>query len=116
MLVCNNIISVTHYIVPGGSLSNLSCLSDNDSSSCKGNNKNKKSRSSVSSRSREGGSLPPTKFENVMLYETANNSSNFACPCAWDTGPLGSPAAQVCHFFVFIFGRKVDRFRDQVEG
>jgi len=78
----------------GGSLSNLSCLSDNDSSSCKGNNKNKKSRSSVSSRSREGGSLPPTKFENVMLYETANNSSNFACPCAWDTGPLGSPAAQ----------------------
>jgi len=83
----------------GGSLSNLSCLSDNDSSSCKGNNKNKKSRSSVSSRSREGGSLPPTKFENVMLYETGSNSSNFTCPClgAWDTGPnsiLGSPATQ----------------------
>ena len=31
--------------------------------------KSKKGRSSVSSRSREGGSLPPTKFENVMLLE-----------------------------------------------
>lgn len=69
---------------PGGSLSNLSCLSDFESSASKSSSRNKKSRSSVSSRSREGGSLPPTKFENVMLYESSNSAHhNFA----WDTGP-----------------------------
>merc|ERR1712025_1030442 len=70
----------------GGSLSNLSCLSDFESSSSGRSGKNKKCRSSVSSRSREGGSLPPTKFENVMLFEGGPNvpppPSNFA----WDTG------------------------------
>ena len=88
----------------GGSLSNLSCLSDFEVSfstfiacnfktmillhlnknikkmiviidktplqgSSGKSSKSKKGRSSVSSRSREGGSLPPTKFENVMLLE-----------------------------------------------
>ena len=75
---------VIFFKFPGGSLSNLSCLSDFESSASKSSSKNKKSRSSVSSRSREGGSLPPTKFENVMLYESSNSGHhNFA----WDTGP-----------------------------
>ena len=66
----------------GGSLSNLSCLSDFETSTCcKSSSKNKKSRSSVSSRSREGGSLPPTKFEN--MFEAAPASSH---AFAWDTG------------------------------
>ena len=69
---------ITIY-VSGGSLSNLSNLSDFESGSGKSSSKSKKQRSSVSSRSREGGSLPPTKFENVMLYEAANNSH------AWDS-------------------------------
>ena len=40
--------------------------------------KSKKGRSSVSSRSREGGSLPPTKFENVMLLEVRLPNTIFA--------------------------------------
>ena len=76
--------SVSDCCLSGGSLSNLSCLSDFESSaSCKSSSKNKKSRSSVSSRSREGGSLPPTKFENVMMFEAAPTSSH---SFAWDTG------------------------------
>ena len=72
------------FRLSGGSLSNLSCLSDFESSACcKSSSKNKKSRSSVSSRSREGGSLPPTKFENVMMFEAAPTSSH---SFAWDTG------------------------------
>ena len=71
--------------LPGGSLSNLSCLSDTEGSKSGGGARNKKTRSSVSSRSREGGSLPPTKFENVMLYE----------PPAWDPASQASePAAR----------------------
>ena len=80
------VLCTVQYIFnfPGGSLSNLSCLSDFESSASKSSSRNKKSRSSVSSRSREGGSLPPTKFENVMLYESSNSAHhNFA----WDTGP-----------------------------
>ena len=69
--------------LPGGSLSNLSCLSDTEGSKSGGGARNKKTRSSVSSRSREGGSLPPTKFENVMLYE----------PPAWDPASQASEPA-----------------------
>ena len=54
-------------------MSNLSCLSDTEGSKSGGGARDKKTRS------QEGGSLPPTKFENVMLYE----------PPAWD------PASQV---------------------
>jgi len=70
----------------GGSLSNLSCLSDFESSSSGRSGKNKKCRSSVSSRSREGGSLPPTKFENVMLFEGGSNAPPPPSSFAWDTG------------------------------
>jgi len=70
----------------GGSLSNLSCLSDFESSSSGRSGKNKKCRSSVSSRSREGGSLPPTKFENVMLFEGGSNAPPPPTSFAWDTG------------------------------
>jgi len=70
----------------GGSLSNLSCLSDFESSSSGRSGKNKKCRSSVSSRSREGGSLPPTKFENVMLFEGGSNPPPPPSSFAWDTG------------------------------
>jgi hypothetical protein len=70
----------------GGSLSNLSCLSDFESSSSGRSGKNKKCRSSVSSRSREGGSLPPTKFENVMLFEGGPNAPPPPSSFAWDTG------------------------------
>jgi hypothetical protein len=46
----------------------------------------------VSSRSREGGSLPPTKFENVVLCSSSSSSSGGggAQPAplslAWDSG------------------------------
>jgi len=70
----------------GGSLSNLSCLSDFESSSSGRAGKNKKCRSSVSSRSREGGSLPPTKFENVMLFEGGSTAPPPPSSFAWDTG------------------------------
>jgi len=70
----------------GGSLSNLSCLSDFEGSSGR-SGKSKKNRSSVSSRSREGGSLPPTKFENAMLFEGAAQPPPPPPSClAWDTG------------------------------
>ena len=74
-------------------MSNLSCLSEFEPCCKSSTSKNKKSRSSVSSRSREGGSLPPTKFENVMLYETGNSCSNFTS--SWDSGS-GHQASQVC--------------------
>ena len=45
--------------------------------------KSKKGRSSVSSRSREGGSLPPTKFENVMLLEV-----RLPCTCTYKNWAL----------------------------
>ena len=64
-------------------MSNLSCLSDTEGSKSGGGARNKKTRSSVSSRSREGGSLPPTKFENVMLYE----------PPAWDPASQASSSS-----------------------
>jgi len=70
----------------GGSLSNLSCLSDFESTSSGRSGKNKKCRSSVSSRSREGGSLPPTKFENVMFFEGASAAPPPPSSFAWDTG------------------------------
>jgi hypothetical protein len=78
----------------GGSLSNLSCLSDCEySSSGKPRaGTGKKGRSSVSARSREGGSLPPTKFEHVMLLEAqgsgqpAPGAGHGAAGLAWDTG------------------------------
>ena len=79
----------------GGSLSNLSCLSEFEPCCKSSSSKNKKSRSSVSSRSREGGSLPPTKFENVMLYETGNSVSNFTS--SWD-----QPSQVSCNIVIFV--------------
>jgi hypothetical protein len=61
--------------------------------SCIRSGKRKSGRSSVSSRSREGGSLPPTKFENVVLCSSSSSSSGGGCGAqpaplslAWDSG------------------------------
>ena len=70
----------------GGSLSNLSLLSDSE---CQGGRQGKKKgRSSVSSRSREGGSLPPTKFENAVLWDLGQTVAPPPSQphLAWDTG------------------------------
>ena len=58
-------------------MSNLSCLSDTEGSKSGGGARDKKTRS------QEGGSLPPTKFENVMLYE----------PPAWDPASQASSSS-----------------------
>ena len=63
--------------LPGGSLSNLSCLSDTEGSKSGGGARDKKTRS------QESWSLPPTKFENVMMFEAAPSSSH---SFAWDSG------------------------------
>lgn len=71
----------------GGSLSNLSLLSDSECSTG-GRGGKKKGRSSVSSRSREGGSLPPTKFENAVLWDLGQSVAPPSQPpqFAWDSG------------------------------
>jgi hypothetical protein len=60
---------------------------------CIRSGKRKSGRSSVSSRSREGGSLPPTKFENVVLCSSSSSSSGGGAGAqpaplslAWDSG------------------------------
>jgi hypothetical protein len=66
----------------GGSLSNLSLISDSDSHrSSKRKSGRASGGSSVSARPREGGSLPPTKFENVVCL--GGGASTSVQP-AWD--------------------------------